>query len=175
MTVMVAAIDSNQVLAKDEAATDAQRLLATVWDGELPIDPVRIARQLGILVLDAQLDDNVSGALVKEIGHDPTILLNASDSPNRKRFTCAHELGHFVRRPDNPDSYEYVDLRNSLSATGLSLEEVYANNFAACLLMPEEDVKRLWNEGLREPELVVRFDVSQDAMHYRLANLGLAK
>jgi Zn-dependent peptidase ImmA (M78 family) len=66
---------------------------------------VRIARGLGIDVLDAQLDVSVSGALVKERDQDPSIVLNWIDHPNRKRFTCAHEIGHFVRRKDQPDEY----------------------------------------------------------------------
>ena len=99
---------------KDEAARDAERLRTSVWGDRFPVDPVRIARKLGIVVLDARLHRTVSGALVKERGEDPTILLNERDSVNRKRFTCAHELGHFVRRSDNPDEYEYVDFRDIL-------------------------------------------------------------
>ena len=103
---------------KDEAARDAERLRISVWGDRFPVDPVRIARKLGIHVLDSRLPRNVSGALVKERGEDPTILLHQKDSANRKRFTCAHELGHFVRRSDNPDEYEYVDLRDTLGGDG---------------------------------------------------------
>jgi len=158
---------------RKQAAQDALRLLGDTWEGRLPVDPVRIARALGIDVLDARLDANVSGALVKEPGQDPIIVLNTRDAANRKRFTCAHELGHFVRRSDHPDAYEYIDLRNPSSSTGRDAEERYANEFAACLLMPEEHVRRLRKEGLGELQLAMRFDVSREAMHYRLDNLGL--
>ena len=99
--------------------------------------------------------------------------MNANDSPNRQRFTCAHELGHFVRRAANPDSYEWVDLRGPLAAAGQDPEEIYANSFAAALLMPEAEVRRLWKEGERELELAQYFDVSREAMQYRLMNLRL--
>jgi Zn-dependent peptidase ImmA (M78 family) len=160
-----------------QAEQDAARILAQYWGDpkNIPIDPVVIARKLGIEVLNATLDANVFGALVKRSGDSPKILLNIADSPNRKRFSCAHEIGHYVKRRDSdPDTYEYVDLRDVLSSTGLNPDEIYANSFGACLLMPESEVRRLWNEGLSPIQMTVRFDVSREAMDYRLKNLGLA-
>ncbi len=162
-----------QLVAKAQAAKDADRILASVWGGWIPVDPVRIARGLGIRVVDAPLDNSVSGALVKEQGQDATILLNAGDSPNRKRFTCAHEIGHFVRRREQPDEYEYVDYRADLASTGSDAEEVYANQFAASLLMPESEVRAAHRAGLDDLDMAIRFGVSREAMQYRLRNLGL--
>jgi Zn-dependent peptidase ImmA (M78 family) len=163
-----------EMRVQNEAARDAERLLEEAWDGvTLPIDPVRIAKKLGITVLNVLLKENVSGALVKKSGRDPSIVLNAEDSKNRKRFTCAHELGHFVKRFEEPDAYEYVDYRNALSSTGLSEDERYANAFAASLLMPRDRVSELHDEGLGEVQMALRFGVSREAMQYRLSNLGL--
>jgi Zn-dependent peptidase ImmA (M78 family) len=159
---------------KTEAARDAERIRVSVWGDRYPVDPVRIARKLGIDVLDAKLRRDVSGALVKERGQDPTILLNEQDSANRKRFTCAHEIGHFVRREEDPDEYEYIDLRDTFAATGHDPEEVYANAFAASLLMPEKEVKRLRSQGYGELDMALYFDVSREAMHNRLKNLHLS-
>lgn len=154
--------------------TAAERLLNDIWGEKIPVDPVAIARSLGIQVLNAQLGPTVSGALSKEIGQDPKILLNSDDSANRKRFTCAHEIGHFVKRFSNsPQEYEYVDLRSDLSSTGLDEEERFANAFAASLLMPEKHVRRLHQAGLLDFEMALRFDVSAEAMQFRLKNLGL--
>lgn len=114
-----------------EAGQAAQELLEECWDGSLPIDPVRIAKALGIQVFNASLKDEVSGALVKKEGKDPAIYLNREDSRNRKRFTCAHELGHFIRRSDEHEQFEYVDYRDEQSATGTVEEERFANGFAA--------------------------------------------
>src|SRR3954447_25878326 len=95
-----------------KAEKAAAELLEECWDGTLPIDPVRIAKSLGVEVLGVHLKPDVSGALVKKNGKDPSILLNAEDSSNRKRFSCAHELGHCVRRAARPEQqYEYVDYR----------------------------------------------------------------
>ncbi len=55
----------------------------------LPVDPFMIAQRLGIKAYTANLDERVSGMLVKRPGEDPEIYVNDSDSPNRQRFTCA--------------------------------------------------------------------------------------
>jgi Zn-dependent peptidase ImmA (M78 family) len=153
----------------------ASELLDECWDGLLPVDPVRVAQSLGVKVLDASLNEDVSGALVKKEGADPSILLSATDSRNRKRFTCAHELGHFIRRSDEPEKYEYVDYRDQQSSTGTVEEERFANSFAANLLMPELLVKSLHEQGLPDFRMAKKFGVSQEAMQYRLENLGLAR
>ncbi|MDP9066729.1 MAG: ImmA/IrrE family metallo-endopeptidase [Actinomycetota bacterium] len=169
---------------QQEAERAANRLLRDVWpwhgdNPKLPVDPIRIARSLGIDVYDAELGQDVFGALVKEAGQDPTILLNAIDSPNRKRFSCAHEIGHFVRRSDTVysnisdyDQYTHLDRRDVLSAQGVDIEEIYANSFAAALLMPAALVEEL-RKTQSPTDLALTFDVSQEAMQYRLLNLGL--
>lgn len=158
---------------KMEAAEDAAKLLKAAWSGTIPADPVAIARAAGLRVLDAELDEETLGALVKNPGQDPAILLNKSDSPNRRRFTCAHELGHFVRRSEEADEYMTLDLRSPLSATGLDPDEIYANEFAASLLMPEGEVQSLVEAGMDDPEMAIRFKVSREAMQHRLSNLDL--
>jgi Zn-dependent peptidase ImmA (M78 family) len=164
--------DEDVAVARD-AAADADRIRATTWGYVFPVDPVRIARRLGIDVLDAYLAPNVSGALIKKPGEDPTVFLNATDSPNRKRFTCAHEIAHFVQRSESVDEYEWVDLRGPLSAAGLEFDEIYANQFAAALLMPADEIRKLHRAGKNDIELAQYFDVSREAIQFRLKNLGL--
>jgi Zn-dependent peptidase ImmA (M78 family) len=163
------------MLAARDAGKEAERIRISVWGDTFPVDPVLIARRLGVDVREAPLSSNVSGALVKRFGEDPTILLNAVDHPHRQRFTAAHELGHYVSHESDPDEYEYVDLRDTVfSAAGTKPEEVFANAFAANLLMPAEEVRRLQKEGYTLTQMALYFGVSQDAMHFRLKNLGLA-
>jgi len=57
---------------KTEAARDAVTFLGEAWNGILPVDPVVIARTAGLTVLDAELDNNTMGALIKRPGQDPT-------------------------------------------------------------------------------------------------------
>ncbi len=159
--------------AKIEAEKDAAKLLNATGGVSIPVDPVAIARTAGLRVLEAELDENTLGALVKRPGKDPTILLNEKDSDNRRRFTCAHELGHFVRRAEETDEYATVDLRNSLSAAGEDPDEIYANEFAASLLMPKSEVRALHALEMSDLEMAIRFKVSREAMQFRLKNLGL--
>jgi Zn-dependent peptidase ImmA (M78 family) len=163
---------SGSMSIQKDATAAAERILGTFWGDDIPVDPVRIARGLGIQVLDARLDPQVAGALVKKGDRDPSIVLNADDSSKRKRFTCAHEIGHYVKR-DATEEYEYLDLRGQLASAGTDPDERYANAFAASLLMPERQVRRLHKDGFGEVELAAIFDVSREAMHYRLTNLSL--
>jgi Zn-dependent peptidase ImmA (M78 family) len=158
---------------KKEAARDAARLLEEVWGRPVPVDPALIARAVGLRVLEARLDEDTLGALVKRPSQDAIIMLNASDPPNRKRFTCAHELGHYRRRSGEESHYTTVDLRSKLSTAGTDPEEIYANEFAACLLMPEDEVRRMDKDGLDDFDMAVRFGVSREALQFRLKNLGL--
>lgn len=170
------------------AENDALQVLGRIWAPDaaddsipLPVNPFSIAHRLGIKVFTASLDEGISGILVKRAGEDAEIYVHASDSPNRQRFTCAHELGHYVKRSTAGDeAWEYVEHRNLLTAQGSNQEEIYANQFAASLLMPQQAVKKLRERlkderGTAPPAAALAFDfgVSADAMQYRLANLGL--
>lgn len=158
-----------------EAERAAAELLDDCWDGSLPIDPVRIAKTLGVKVLNAEFGDDISGALLKKAGKDPSILLNAADSRSRRRFTCAHEIGHFILRTREPDQYEYVDYRDPTSSTGTVEEEHFANSFAASLLMPRAAVEDLLDQGFLDFRIAKQFGVSHEALKYRLDNLGLTR
>ena len=154
----------------DQCLTD---VLTEIWeDRGFPVDPVWIARQMGLKVLDAALPSNVSGALVKKADQDPIILLNSADSDNRKRFSCAHEIGHYMNRQSG-DVFEYIDLRGPSAAHGSSAEEIFANQFAAGLLMPESEVRRLRALKMLPAILAYRLGVSRGALDNRLKNLRL--
>jgi hypothetical protein len=62
------------------------------------LGPIREADALGIDVCTAGMDSGVSGTLEKERGSDPTIYLNRTRQREPTAVTCAHELGHYVRR-----------------------------------------------------------------------------
>jgi Zn-dependent peptidase ImmA (M78 family) len=167
------------------AENGAQEILISSWRRDetsitLPVDPFEIAKNLGIKAYTANLDPGVSGMLIKLAGEDPEIYVEASDSPNRRRFTCAHEIGHYVKRSATGDKeWEYVEHRDLLTSQGSNPEEIYANQFAASLLMPREQVQ----QRIKEPAnlaaetalLAAQFGVSEDAMRYRLINLDLLR
>jgi len=156
---------------------EASKIFETLWASQgFPVDPVSIAQKMGLQVLDTDLPASVSGALIKEAGKDPIIALHHTDHSNRKRFTCAHELGHYVSRIESNDEsveYEYVDLRGPSAANGTDPEEVFANKFAANLLMPEKIIRNLSKSGKSHFDIAMFFGVSTEALKHRLKGLGL--
>jgi len=154
----------------------AEQVLEEFWDGNgFPVNPIMIAQSMGIKVHGMNLPDDVSGALMKERGSSPEIFVSKTDSKNRIRFSIAHELGHYVRRlldeekvPDEYENeeYEYIDLRDGNSKSGNDPEEIFANNFAANLLMPSNELKR--QKGKSVYQLMNLFGVSGEAIRYRL-------
>jgi Zn-dependent peptidase ImmA (M78 family) len=111
--------------------------------------------------------------------------VNSANSPRRQRFTIAHELGHLdlhEGRQLTVDHSMRVDWRDETSSLGTDKQEVEANAFAASLLMPASLINRQIRVHLRGNHLtrdtliavLARdFDVSIEAMGYRLINLGI--
>lgn len=168
-------------MTRIEAEQAARDLLRTTWPFDpdqgtcpLPIDPVYIAGRLGIKVHPAHLEPDVSGMLAKQQGQDAEIYVNIYDSEARQRFSCAHELGHYVQRVsgDEHDSFGYIDRRGPTASQGTEPEEIFANQFAAELLMPA-DLVRKHAADLGPAGLAVEFGVSVGAMKIRLDTLGL--
>lgn len=159
---------------------DAREVLRNYWadsggDYRFPIDPIRIARQMGANVYLADLAPGVSGQ-VEVDDFDQTILLSQDNGPNRQRFTCAHEIGHLVdrKRRGGGGQTVFTDYRDNRSSTGTDPAEIYANQFAAELLMPAEEVTRLARAGSTTQQMARRFGVSEAAMEIRRVNLRVA-
>lgn len=164
----------------ESARTEAQLVLKKYWHpGLFPVDPAVIANEMGLTVKEIELDDRISGALIKNKGQDPVIFINATDGVKRKCFTCAHEVGHYVLRNHSEEfteDYWSVDLRHEVdSSNGTDPNEIFANQFAANLLMPEDMVKDIHSSGMPPYAMASYFGVSIDAMQFRLKNLGLSQ
>lgn len=109
----------------------------------LPVDCIQIAESLGIKVQGAPLKDEFQGALF--ITPDVTaIIYNENIKENgRKNFTIAHEIGHYCLYSDREEVQCRLEDMGEFSLTPHGKEiEKEANEFAACLLMPEKDVQQ---------------------------------
>jgi len=148
--------------------------------------PVRIEgiiRSVGIILeKNADLDDQISGQ-IEHLGNQKyKISVNKKDHYYRKRFTMAHELGHFLYHShligdgvDDNRAYRSVSLGNFDNPHIGPREETEANQFAASILMPTDAVKNVW-AGLKDVERVAKeFQVSKAAMTIRLAGLDLVQ
>jgi Zn-dependent peptidase ImmA (M78 family) len=170
-------------MARQRARNAVRRLLREQGVGDSPpIDVHRIARNLGIEVVERPelvvKGEAASGFLLRTRGRTICVL-NGDDHPNRKRFTVAHEIGHYLLHPFR-ETYIDWNFRNNKSSKGTDRQEIEANGFAAELLMPEELIRAAVpshlsviedDEQLRE--LARRFRVSPQAMTHHLTNLGL--
>ncbi len=150
-----------------------------------PIPIFDIVKAMDLQVLEFNLGEETSGALVIENGKG-SIGYNPKDAYVRRRFTVAHELGHYVLHGNSNelfvDNFFLMKFRKNNSYTKEEYwQEQEANAFAAALLMPEKfiDTEMLKEEfhGLDETELITKlarkFEVSIPAMSYRLTNLNI--
>jgi hypothetical protein len=163
-----------------EPGRDAWELLKQVWMTQgpdrilVPIDPIAISRRLGIEVLDDdELKPEVSVILRKETGFwDPEILLNPNVTIDRRRFICAHSIGHFSHNIEmrRSGAWEFVDGRDFFAADS-DPEESYATEFAAELLMPRAVLKEL-DDTATVASLAALFGVTGDVMGARLDRIG---
>ncbi|BFV58383.1 hypothetical protein KCMC57_up34870 [Kitasatospora sp. CMC57] len=145
-----------------------------------PIDPYRLAEQLGATVVPQKLAPDVSGMLLRNDGQQ-VIGVNGTHAKNRRKFTVAHELGHLLLHRGRPlilDTDLRINYRDAISGMATDREEIEANRFAAALLAPEEMVRASAAKAsaLSADELVDvlagEFEISAQAMSFRLMNLG---
>ena len=91
-------------------------------------------------------DDNLEkeGYLVYLGAQGGELILRRDDPPNRKRFTFAHELGHWVLshyRGGDSFSYDSGPAIRSVHASRYTPEENWCNDFAGKLLVPTEHTR----------------------------------
>jgi Zn-dependent peptidase ImmA (M78 family) len=163
----------------------AEKLIDRLGVQTAPIDVESIASMLDLRIVAEDLGSDISGLLVSR-DDSASIAVRRSDPPNRRRFTIAHEIGHFVLRHHaqrdelvHADRHEQVIYRSPRASEGLDPVEVQANQFAASLLMPARFVRE-HVEQLQKPisesdvkALANEFKVSEQAMTIRLTTLGL--
>lgn len=158
---------------RSRARAAAGQVLDYYWDlNKYPVDPVKIARDHGAEVYEVDLKDDLDGLFVPAQGKErPRIFVDTDTQVPRRRFTIAHELGHLV---EDGDKAQVDRRRDSIARMGTDPNEVFANEFAASLLMPEYALKKLLKAGMGKMNLHQFFQVSPIAMQNRLKNLGLA-
>lgn len=172
-------------------------------DSGIPVDVERILEfGLGIDIVPVESLKrafNIDGWISLDLSQITVDKNQFENHINRCRFTIAHEIGHLVL---HREIYQQLDFScvESWVATILDFNpdkysriEIQANMFAGCLLMPAEIVQEIYEEAVSflagqgfasslGTDLVndyicrwmaIKFNVSEQAMGYRLKNLGL--
>lgn len=138
-----------------------------------PVDVHSLAEALGVRVLESEsLPPDLAGKLVEDakLGGSKgyAILIPKSHSFERKRFTAAHLLAHFVLHRDRIGSL-LTDDDYYRSNLGLAAE-IEANRLAADILMPDALMpKHAERRDINVAELARRFQVSEPVMRVRLS------
>lgn len=157
-----------------------------ITETSLPVDVHGLARKNGISVMEAALPHDVSGVLYTDSA-PPVILINSGDSEARKRFSIAHELGHFfMQYMETLDETVHVDkepqmyFRSTAFGKGIHEAEIQANRFASELLIPTSILSNMLYENpliadLDDDEnikrLTEKFNVSRSAISYAIAGV----
>lgn len=150
-----------------------------------PVDVFGLVRALGIDLVEKPLSASEAGS-IEPIAHDRyRFVINADHPSTRRRFTAAHQLGHYVFHRDRIGAGVCDDLayRNAPdgphfnTAIGMR-QETEANRFATTLLMPSMllDARQAEltdkNPHLAMSEIAERmacdFQVTANAMRIRL-------
>lgn len=168
--------------ANEEGARRAARdVLAELEIGSYPIEPDAIAdaKQLPVDQKDG-FPDGVYGALWRSGNSFGIIVSNDCPTPGHRRFTLAHELGHYHLDGHVEQLFRSGDgLAPSLGGHFRGRKdpiEVEADAFAGELLVPTAFARPLLDRGLigMQSVLLLRdaFDVSLSCAGVRLAQLA---
>lgn len=182
---------------KFETANDLLRAFAAANGGEVrvPIDVDAIAEFLRVRVEeDPSLEQNDIIGQIGFVGDHPVVSINPMQNSYepRRRFTLAHELGHFCLHADKIQlGFKDSKKKMSRSLSYWDAKESEANTFAAQLLMPKELLLKHGQEIIDNYKkknnvssmplpaflqvISAKFSVSNKAMEYRLKNLGIIK
>lgn len=109
----------------------------------------------------------------------PVIVVNGKDRKNGRIFTLLHELGHIILGEsvleNSPEPGDWMPAEDRAI-------EVFCNRFAACVLMPEHELRidpivRAYPPGAEWDEEAIetvagRFSVSRETLLFRLAEFG---
>lgn len=143
----------------------------------IPVPIEELCRQLDIEKIAPLETEGFEGALLTDTARSRgVILVNQLASRKRKRFTIAHELGHFLIPTHIPDPEgRFLCSRDDLARMSAkegdrrARMEIEANRFASLLLIPPPAL-RLELKSRRRPDLQhipqlhTVFDVSKEAV-----------
>ncbi len=143
------------------------------------IDLFKECERLGYKLFRYPLGENADLGLVLKKDHDVIIFINSSCRLSREVFTLAHEIGHAVLHMG--DGQPIID--NQTTINGQDDIEQEANYFAACLLMPTDEVERFMDLELPDfnknglsamdiARMMSEFNVSFEMALNRLESLG---
>jgi predicted transcriptional regulator len=156
---------------RDALRREAERLLQAAGVTHEPVSLRDVVSALNLSLVEADREPFSCEAALAPFGDGYAVRLRGDVGERRRRFSIAHEIGHFVLHPPQARHERGGQVNEAMRA-----QEREADAFAAELLMPEHLVRRAALEDGADPRrLADRFEVSVTAMSLRLRRLGLAE
>ena len=146
----------------------ASRLLQSAGVSREPVSLRDVVSALNLEVVQTTGEPFLGEAALQPLGDAHAIVVRGASNARRRRFTIAHEIGHFVLHPGR-----LAPERGGAVNEAWQLQEREADQFAAEILMPEDLVRAAALEQGADAGLADRFDVSRKAMQARLRWLGI--
>jgi len=140
--------------------------------------PKILEEKAGIKIIYLPLPQELSAATTKgDFG--TAILINANDAPWRRNFDLAHEFFHILTW----DFFSPDEIYRDADSKRKNRIEQLADVFASALLLPEAEIRREIElrrqakiiDYLSLTEIAREFDVSMEALLWRLVNIGIMK
>lgn len=153
--------------------------IISIYDISIPIQDIDlVVRNIGGSIVETSELSEYSDGFIRKIDDSFEIVVSRQQPENRRNFTVAHELGHlFLHMGYEIDPDKWDGRQNTYYRKGNSNEEYEANEFAAALLMPRAEYKRvmdMYTEGqfVHTARIAEAFNVSVNAASNRGKWLG---
>lgn len=126
-------------------------------------NPFNIARQLGITVLFNDLGSNNGLYHTLEICNKTYhyIHINNNLSDEDKRYTMAHELGHFILHKGSN-----LHFLRRISRVPLSRQEIEADLFASYFIISDEEIKEINNISHISKSFKLDYRICEERIKY---------
>lgn len=144
----------------------ARQLLDRHGIKEPPVNLQRLVESEGLEYQEVDYFPDDVDALIIPIDGRIVAAVNLNQTPNRRRFSLAHELGHHYLHQDRSfleerTTIDSVDIRSCRNSK--DIYETEADIFASELLIPLAFLKTVYTTGMSIPEVAKVFMVSEAA------------
>ncbi len=153
-----------------EVPNDPMGVIERHWN-ETPVPIFQIIKEVGLHLDFEHLEEEISGYIERQ-EESYRIVVNSTHAETRRRFTAAHELGHYIFHRDLlgdgvGDNRAYrSEGTQHVNPNIRPIHERQANSFAANVLMPKHKLTDVGNRNTNE--LASLYLVSPEAMRIRL-------
>jgi Zn-dependent peptidase ImmA (M78 family) len=131
-----------------------------------PVDLQLIVQKEGLEYQEVDYFPDDVDALIIPMKDRVFAAVNKNHSPNRRRFSLAHELCHYLLHRDRSVLEERVTIDSPFDRDEVHSKDIFeqeADIFAGELLIPLPFLKEAFGKGITVPDIARIFEVSEQA------------